>query len=94
MSVVITKERKREETERLRTMSILEFRRWILRHRRQDYEKLKKLVKQYCFPWVKNELDLYYCLSDLYKKDEAKDIFIPLHWELAVILYYDILIEN
>ncbi len=67
----------------------MDFKDWVMNYRKKDYETLFKLVMKRCYPWIKDTLDLYYCLSEIYK--EYKNINIPLLWDLAELIYSDIL---
>jgi len=67
----------------------MELREWIMKYRKKDYDILMNLVMKRCYPWIKDILDLYYCLSEIYK--EQKNINIPLLRELAELIYNDIL---
>jgi len=61
-----------------------EFWEWVKEKRSEDLKKLVELAKKECYPWVHDELDLYYCLSELYKRH---DIHIPLNYWLVELVH-------
>jgi len=70
----------------------MDFKTWIEKYRKKDYEQLFNIVVKRCYPWIHDVLDLYYCLSEIYR--DYKNIDIPLMWDLAELIYNDILMRK
>jgi len=66
----------------------MDFGEWVRKYRKRDYKLLLKLAKKKCYPFVHDVLDMYYCLSEIYR--EYPNIKIPLIWDLADMIYNEI----